>query len=195
MEKTPDSLSYIFTGKESVLGKLQQIIVEYQENYDKMQEADGSEPDSERLVKSLDNLNIIVNVFKRLEHIARDDFFNNTLKTAESVFSLMLDFTTTYTYVGINDYDKEPEHIFIPEEVQTEIKSKLRYITGEDRAPASLSTEHTSEVLNRYRRKTSPYDTFIEYRKQINEKLFRILGDFGTPFGIPWDPKINGKLL
>ena len=180
MEKTPDSLSYIFTGKESVLGKLQQIIVEYQENYDKMQEADGSEPDSERLVKSLENLNIIVNVFKRLEHIARDDFFNNTLKTAESVFSLMLDFTTTYTYVGIKDYDKEPEHIFIPEEVQTEIKSKLRDITGEDRAPPSLSTEHTSEVLKRYRRKTPPYETFIKYRRQINEKLFRILGEFGT---------------
>ena len=167
-------------GKGSVLGRLQEALIEYQQNYEKMEAAEEEgEPDSERLVKSLHNWNIIVNVFKKLDNIARDDFFNNTLKVAQSVFSLMLDFTTTYTYIGIGSYSESPEQIFIPKEVQTEIKSKLKDITGGNRAPRSVSTEHPRKILSQFRR-TNPYEEFIQAREQINKNLFKILEQFGT---------------
>lgn len=180
IEKNPESKSYIFMGNGSVLGRLQEALIEYQQNYEQMKkdEEDG-EPDSERLVKSLHNWNIIVNVFKKLENIARDDFFSNTLEAAQSVFSLMLDFTTTYTYIGIGAYSKEPYKIFIPQQVQTEIKSRLKAISGKDDAPESVSTDHPAQILNQFRRK-KPYEEFTRFRQQINDNIFKILGEFGT---------------
>lgn len=180
MEKNPEALSYILMGNGSVLGRLQEALIEYQQNYEKMQEdGEESEPDSERLVKSLHNWNIIVNVFKKLDNIARDDFFNNTLEAAQSVFSLMLDFTTTYTYIGIRAYSETPEQIFIPSEVQIQIKSKLKAISGKDDAPKSVSTKHPRQILNQFRR-TNPYEEFTKSREKINKNLFKILEEFGT---------------
>lgn len=173
LRNNTDSLEYIFIGEDSIFSHLQQGLVEYEK-----MDAEQQKTDTERVESSINNLSIIINIFKKLETITRNNFFDNILEKTENIFNLMVDFTTTYSYIGIGEYHDERDKIFIPSEVQREIKTKLRYFTDETPL-SSLDTEHSAKLLRKVSR-SKPYDKFIYYREKINVNLSRILSNFGT---------------
>jgi len=174
LEKTPESLDLLFSGKHSIIGNLQTPIIEYEK-----MTSEERKTNTQDIVSSLNNLTIIVNIFSKLEGLGTHNYFLNAHLLTNRVYNLMVDFTTTYTYVGTDKYMTDPTKIFIPTEVQEELKSKLRNITGNSSAPSSFETEHTQAVIGSSSRNNA-FDIFKTYRAEINTNLFGLLEDHRT---------------
>ena len=174
LEKTPESLNLLLSGRDSILGRLQIPII----RYEKMS-PESRETSSDEVVLALNNFSIIVNIFNKLEKISSHNYFEKAHELTDKVFNLLVDFTTTYTYIGMDKYKKDPSKIFIPSEVQEELKYKLRNLTGNTSKPSSFETVHPSSVSGSSTRNTA-FDLFKKYREEINDNLLEILRYYGT---------------
>jgi len=119
-------INRLFIGSESIFFKLHRKIVSY---YKIPIDSDDRKRDSPLIKQQLQNLIIIVNIFKNLENMD-SDILSKIKSISEHMFPLMLDFTSSYLYSGINIYTTDTEKIFLTKEIQENIKKGLINIAG-----------------------------------------------------------------
>ena len=123
--------------------------------------------------QQLQNLIIIVNIFKNLESM--DSRILSKVKlVSQHMFPLMLDFTSSYLYSGLNIYTTDTEKIFLSKEIQENIKKGLINIAGlsdqevsKDKLPDSFT--YSEERPTRTMEAVS--DSFENIKNQIQTNL------------------------
>ena len=163
-------INRLFIGSESIFFKLNRKIGSYYKN---PIDSDDRKKDSSLIKQQLQNLIIIVNIFKNLESMD-SSILSKVKLVSQHMFPLMLDFTSSYLYSGLNIYTTDTEKIFLSKEIQENIKKGLINIAGlsdqevsKDKLPDSFT--YSEERPTRTMEAVS--DSFENIKNQIQTNL------------------------